>query len=89
VSATHGSAHLALYDQETWDKYQLAQIVGADVTRNTFALALFGCRRHRPLLHHGSAGLLWAINGGRLAQLHLDRVLWSHNYFRSSQLQGR
>ena len=39
VSATHGSAHLALYDQETWDKYQLAKIAGADVTRNTFILA--------------------------------------------------
>jgi hypothetical protein len=39
VSATHGSAHLALYDQETWDKYQLAKIAGADVTPNTFILA--------------------------------------------------
>jgi hypothetical protein len=28
VSATHGSAHLALYDQATWDKYQLAKIAG-------------------------------------------------------------
>jgi hypothetical protein len=36
------------------------------------ALALFGCRRHRPLLHHDSAGLLWAINGGRLVELHRD-----------------
>ena len=25
VSGTHGSAHLALYDQATWDKYQLAR----------------------------------------------------------------
>jgi hypothetical protein len=36
------------------------------------ALALFGCRRHRPLVHRGSAGLLWAINGGRLVELCRD-----------------
>ena len=28
VSGTHGSAHLALYDQATWDKYQLAGYTG-------------------------------------------------------------
>ncbi len=39
VSATHGPAHLALYDQETWDKYQLAKLAGVDVTRNTFIIA--------------------------------------------------
>jgi hypothetical protein len=36
------------------------------------AVALFGCRRERPLEHLGSAGLLWAINGGRLLELHRD-----------------
>lgn len=36
VSATHGPAHLALYDQDTWDKYQLARIAGGSVARNTF-----------------------------------------------------
>jgi hypothetical protein len=39
VSATHGPAHLALYDQETWDKYQLAKIAGGNVARNTFIIA--------------------------------------------------
>jgi hypothetical protein len=39
VSATHGPAQLALYDQETWDKYQLAKIAGGNVARNTFILA--------------------------------------------------
>jgi hypothetical protein len=34
--------------------------------------ALFGCCRHRPLDRAGSAGLLWAINGGRLVELHRD-----------------
>jgi hypothetical protein len=36
VSATHGSAHLALYDQATWDKYQLAKIAGGNIASNTF-----------------------------------------------------
>lgn len=36
------------------------------------ALALFGCHRHRPLMYLGSAGLLWAINGGKLVNLYRD-----------------
>src|ERR1700730_16408335 len=36
------------------------------------AATLFGCRRARPLDHPGGAGLLWAINGGRLVELHRD-----------------
>jgi hypothetical protein len=36
VSATHGPAHLALYDQATWDKYQLAKFAGGNIARNTF-----------------------------------------------------
>jgi len=36
------------------------------------AVALFGCRRNRPLDHLGSAGLLWVVNGGRLLELHRD-----------------
>jgi hypothetical protein len=39
------------------------------------ALALFGCCRHRPLDRPGGAGLLWAINGGRLIELHRDWVV--------------
>ena len=35
VSATHGSAQLALYDEETWEKYQLATIAGGDFKTNT------------------------------------------------------
>ena len=30
------------------------------------AATLFGCHRARPLAHPGGAGLLWAIQGGRL-----------------------
>jgi len=36
VSATHGPAHLALHDQATWDKYQLAKIAGGNIASNTF-----------------------------------------------------
>jgi hypothetical protein len=36
------------------------------------ALALFGCCRLRPLDRAGGAGLLWAINGGRLVEFHRD-----------------
>jgi hypothetical protein len=39
VSATHGPAQLALYDQDAWDKYQLAKLAGGDVARNTFIIA--------------------------------------------------
>ena len=36
------------------------------------AMALFGCAPRRPLDYSGSAGLLWAMNGGRLVELHRD-----------------
>jgi hypothetical protein len=36
------------------------------------AMALFGCAPKRPLDYSGSAGLLWAINGGSLVELHRD-----------------
>ena len=35
VSATHGSAHLALYDQAMWDKYHLAKFAGPKFSTNT------------------------------------------------------
>jgi hypothetical protein len=36
------------------------------------AIALFGCAPRRPLDYSGSAGLLWAVNGGKLVELHRD-----------------
>ncbi len=36
VSATHGPAHLALYDQTIWDKYNLASFTGGKFKSNTF-----------------------------------------------------
>jgi intracellular sulfur oxidation DsrE/DsrF family protein len=35
VSATHGSAHLALFGQNMWDKYKLAELAGGDFKTNT------------------------------------------------------
>jgi hypothetical protein len=35
VSATHGSAHLALFDQAMWDKYRLADLAGGSFKTNT------------------------------------------------------
>ena len=42
VSATHGSAHFALYDQAMWDKYQLATMAGPDFKTNTLIVAKDG-----------------------------------------------
>ena len=36
VSATHGPAHLSMYDQEIWDKYQLTKLAGPNFATNTF-----------------------------------------------------
>src|SRR5262245_44453684 len=35
ISATHASAHLAMYDQAMWDKYQLAKLAGPAFATNT------------------------------------------------------
>jgi intracellular sulfur oxidation DsrE/DsrF family protein len=35
VSATHGSAHLALFDQAMWDKYKFAELAGGKFRTNT------------------------------------------------------
>src|SRR5258708_31872959 len=34
VSATHGTAHLAIYDQAVWDKYQLPRLAGEKFKTN-------------------------------------------------------
>jgi hypothetical protein len=39
VSATHGPAQLALYDDAMWDKYGLAKLAGGKVTSNSFVAA--------------------------------------------------
>jgi hypothetical protein len=47
VSATHGTAHLALFDQSMWDKYQLAKLAGGNITGNTF-IGLPSAAAHDP-----------------------------------------
>jgi hypothetical protein len=39
VSATHGSAHLALYDDTIWDKYQITELAGEKFKTNTLMVA--------------------------------------------------
>lgn len=38
VSATHGTAHLALFDQPMWEKYELATLTGTGFKANTLAM---------------------------------------------------
>jgi 4-oxalocrotonate tautomerase family enzyme len=38
VSATHGSAHLALFGQEMWDRYKLAGLAGGKFMANSFII---------------------------------------------------
>ena len=50
------------------------------------ARALFGCHRNYPLMHLGSAGLLWAINGGQLIELHRDWAVIEFSVSRSQRI---
>jgi hypothetical protein len=59
-----GDCHSFLSSSEHWA--ERAAAVGWN------ALVLFGCHRTRPLEHLGSAGLLWATNGGNLLELYRD-----------------
>ncbi len=38
VSVTHGTAHIALYDQAMWDKYQLTRLAGEKFKTNTLII---------------------------------------------------
>jgi hypothetical protein len=42
VSATHGLAHLALFSQAMWDKYQLARLTDGKAKSNSFVVELDG-----------------------------------------------
>jgi hypothetical protein len=53
------------------------------------AMALFGCAPKRPLDYFGSAGLLWAINGGRLVELHRDWAVIDVPVLRSKRIFSR
>jgi len=53
------------------------------------ARALFGCHRNYPLMHLGSAGLLWAVNGGKLVELHRDWAVIELPVNRSQRIFSR
>src|SRR5215469_15101399 len=53
------------------------------------ARALFGCHRNYPLMHLGSAGLLWAVNGGKLVELHRDWAVFELPVNRSQRIFSR
>jgi intracellular sulfur oxidation DsrE/DsrF family protein len=42
VAAVHGTAHLALFDQQAWDQYGLATLSGGAATRNTYVAVKAG-----------------------------------------------
>jgi hypothetical protein len=76
-----GDCHSFLSSSEKWA--ERAAALGWS------ALALFGCHRTRPLGHLGSAGLLWAINGGKLVELHRDWAVIERAQDRSRQVYHR
>ena len=41
-------------------------------------LDLFGCNPSQPLAHLGVAGLLWAVNGGRVIEIHRGWAMIEH-----------
>ena len=56
VSATHGSAQFALYDQEMWDKYSLAKLAGKGFETNTLIVERGAAKSTPPVArHHGRA----------------------------------
>ena len=59
------------------------------VTLGWDAIALFGCRRTRPLEYLGSAGLLWAVNGGKLVELRRDGAVIERRQDKSRQVYHR
>jgi hypothetical protein len=76
-----GDCHSFLSSSEKWA--ERAAALGWN------ALALFGCHQIRPLGHLGSAGLVWAINGGRLVELHRDWAVIERTQDRSRQIHHR
>lgn len=52
-------------------------------------LALFGCARIRPLDNMASAGLLWAVNGGHVVEIHRDWAVIERAEDRSRRVHHR
>lgn len=63
VSATHGPAQLALYDQAAWDKYQLAKLAGGKFPTNTLAREPAASRKD-PADYEASDGVFSSAGSG-------------------------
>jgi len=61
VSATHGSAQFALYDQAIWDKYGLAKLAGKGFERNSLIVE-GGSANADPQNYEDPAGVFSAAN---------------------------
>jgi hypothetical protein len=61
VSATHGSAQFALYDQEMWDKYSLAKLAGKGFETNTLIVER-GAAKADPQNYEDPAGVFSSAN---------------------------
>jgi hypothetical protein len=76
-----GDCHSFLKSSENWA--ERAAAFGWN------AMALFGCHRTRPLEHLRSAGLLWAVNGGKLIELHREWAVIERAADRSQHVHHR
>jgi hypothetical protein len=56
VSATHGTAHLALLDQAMWDKYQLTKLAGDKFPTNTLIV------ERRGVVFLGCHNTMWEVS---------------------------
>jgi hypothetical protein len=84
VSATHGSAQLALYDEEMWDKYQLAKIAGGNFKTNTLVEVTDvpgGIAAHEdPNSVFGPPGnTIPALQGRGVVFLACHNAIWEHS----------
>lgn len=66
VSATHGSANFALYDQETWDKYGIAKLAGKGFEKNVLIVEKEAASAD-PADYESPAGVYSSQNGTIIA----------------------
>jgi hypothetical protein len=84
VSGTHGSAQLALYDEEMWDKYQLARMAGGNFRTNSLIEPRDVCTHNAEREHAGS---MFGPAGNNVLALQLRGVvfmachnaIWEHS----------
>jgi intracellular sulfur oxidation DsrE/DsrF family protein len=61
VSATHGTAQFALYDQATWDKFALAKLAGSGFDKNSLIIERSAASAH-PANYEDPAGVFSGEN---------------------------